>query len=67
MIVIFFFILFPSGKLPAQMWRQKSKGLVMNKLPSTRVFIAAEKWMLEVLELVALFFLKTETCNAENY
>ena len=36
--------LFPSGKLPLRMWWQLSlKSL--NKLPNTRVFIAAEKWM----------------------
>ena len=33
----------------------------LNKLPSTRIFIAAENGWLEVLELVALFFLKTIT------
>ena len=33
----------------------------LNKLPSTRIFIAAENGRLEVLELVALFFLKTIT------
>ena len=62
----------------------------LNKLPSTRAFSAAEKWIacqqallfgraqigelarglkngrLEVLELVALFLLKTETCDAKN-
>ena len=32
----------------------------LNKLPSKRTFNAAEKWT-EVLELMALFLLKTET------
>ena len=30
----------------------------LNKLTNTRVFVAAEKWIVEVLELVALFLLK---------
>jgi len=38
-------------------------------LLSTRVFIAAEKWigrMVEVLGLVALFLLKSGTCEANT-
>ena len=31
----------------------------LNKLPNTRVFVAAENGSVEVLELVALFLLKT--------
>ena len=31
----------------------------LNKLPTTRVFVAAENRSVEVLELVALFLLKT--------
>ena len=39
----------------------------LNKLPSKRAFSVAEKWtVIEVLELVASFLLKTETCNAKN-
>ena len=38
----------------------------LNKLPNTRVFIAAENGWLEVLELVALFLFKTGTCDAKN-
>ena len=37
-----------------------------NKLPNTRVFIAAENGWLGVLELVAIFLLKTETWDAKN-
>ena len=33
----------------------------LNKLPNTRVFVAAENGSVEVLELVALFLLKTGT------
>ena len=39
---------------------------ILNKLPTLRVFIAAENGWLEVLELVSLFFLKTGTCDAKN-
>ena len=44
-----------------------SKSKSVNKLPNTRVFIAAEKWMLEVLELVAFFLFKTGTCDVILY
>ena len=54
--------LFPRGKLPNVMASLKS----LNKLPNTRVFIAAENGWLEVLELVALFLFKTGTCDAKN-
>ena len=39
----------------------------MNKLANTRVFVAAENGSVEVLELVALFLLKTGTFGAENW
>ena len=38
----------------------------LNKLPNTRVFVAAENGSVEVLELVALFLLKTGTFGAYN-
>ena len=38
----------------------------LNKLPNTRVFVAAENGSVEVLELVALFLLETGTFGAEN-
>ena len=38
-----------------------------NKLANTRVFVAAENGSVEVLELVALFLLKTGTFGAENW
>ena len=39
----------------------------LNKLPNTRVFVAAENGSVEVLELVALILLKTETFGAKNW
>ena len=38
----------------------------MNKLPNIRVFVAAENGLVEILELVALFLLKTGTFSAKN-
>ena len=38
----------------------------LNKLPNTRVFIAAENGSVEELELVALFLLKTGIFVAKN-
>ena len=38
-----------------------------NKLPNTRVFVAAENGSVEVLELLALFLLKTGTVDAKNW
>ena len=39
----------------------------MNQLPKTRVFVAAENGSVEVLELVALFLLKTGTFSAKSW
>ena len=39
----------------------------MNQLPKTRVFVSAENGSVEVLELVALFLLKTGTFSAKNW
>ena len=39
----------------------------LNKLPSTRVFITAEKWMAISAEVGALFLLKTGTFGAKNW
>ena len=39
----------------------------LNKLPNTRVFVAAENGSVEVLELVAIFLLKTGTFSAKNW
>ena len=39
----------------------------LNKLPNTRVFVAAENGSVEVLELVALFLLKTGTFSAKKW
>ena len=38
----------------------------LNKLPSTKVFVVAENWSVEVLEMVAVFLLKTGTFGAKN-
>ena len=48
-IVIFSSFLTPSGKLPVKMWWANLKSL--NKLPSTGVFISAEKWMVRSTEV----------------
>ena len=39
----------------------------LHKLPNTRVFVAAENGLVEALELVALFHLKTGTFSAINW
>ena len=39
----------------------------LNKLPNTRVSVAAENGSVEVLELVAFFFRKTGTFDAKNW
>ena len=39
----------------------------LNKLPSTKVFVAAENGSVEVLGLVALFLLETGTFGAKNW
>ena len=39
----------------------------LNKLPKTRDFVAAENGSVEVLELVALFLLKTANFGAKNW
>ena len=40
---------------------------ILNKLPNTRVFVAAENGSVEVLELVALFLPETGTSGAKNW
>ena len=39
----------------------------LNRLPNTRVFVAAENGSVDVLELVTLFLLKTGTFGAKNW
>ena len=41
--------------------------LNLSKLPSTRVFVATENGSVEVLELVAIFLLKTGAFSAKNW
>ena len=51
--------------MPVRMWWQIFlKNL--NKLPNTRVLVAAENGSVEVVELVALFLLKTGTLGANK-
>ena len=40
---------------------------ILNKLPNTRVLVAAENGSVEVLELVALFLLEKETFGAKRF
>ena len=40
---------------------------ILNKLPNTRVFVAAENGSGEVLELVLLFLPETGTSGAKNW
>ena len=64
-IVLFFLYYYPQ-------W-QNARGNVManlsnlSKLPNARVFVAAENGSVEVLELVALFLLKTGIFSAKNW
>ena len=64
-IVLFFLFYHPQ-------W-QNARGNVManlsnlNKLPNTRVFVAAENGSVKVLELVAFSILKTGIFNAKNW
>ena len=39
----------------------------LNRLPNTRVFVAAENGSVDVLEWVTLFLLKTGTFGAKNW
>ena len=39
----------------------------LNKFPSNRVFITAEKWLARSTEVGALFLLKTGTFGAKNW
>ena len=65
MTIVSFFSLSPVAKGPCE---RDGKSLSnLNKLPNTRVFVAAENGSVEVLELVALFLLKTGTFSAKNW
>ena len=64
-IVILSSSLFPSGKLPGRANVMTSLKM-LNNIQVQKPFSATENGMLEALELVALFPLKTETCDAKN-
>ena len=65
MTIVLFFSLQLKAKCPrANVMANLSN---LNKLPNTRVFVAAENGSVEVLELVALFLLKTGTFSANNW
>ena len=60
------------GKLATWQWQKDPANVManlsnLNKLPNTGVFVAAENGSVEVLELVALFLLKTGTFSAKNW
>ena len=57
MTIVLFFSLSPVAKGPCECDDKSLSNL--NKLPNTRVFVAAENGSVEVLELVALFLHKT--------
>ena len=63
-IVIFSSSLSPSGKRPVRMWCQVEKLWINYQVQGLSVQL--KNGRLEVLELVALFLLKTETCDAKN-
>ena len=65
MTIILFFSLSPMAKCPSECVMGNLSYL--NKLPNTSVFVAAENRSVEVLELVALFLLKTGNFSAENW
>ena len=65
MTIVLFFSLYPMAKCPCECVMGNLSNL--NKLPNTRVFVAAENRSVEVLELVALFLLETGNFSAENW
>ena len=64
MTIVLFFQYPQWQNAPANMMTNLSN---LNQLPNTRVFVAAENGSVEVLELVALFLLKTGTFSAKNW
>ena len=58
------YFLHPSGKLPVRMWCQVWKPWINYQVQGLSVQL--KNGRLEVLELVALFLLKTETWDAKN-
>ena len=62
--IVLFFLLSPMVNARANVMANLSN---VTKLPNTRVFDAAENGSVKVLELVALFLLKTGTFSAKNW
>ena len=65
MTIVLLFSLSPIAKCPCECVMGNLSNL--NQLPNTSIFVAAENRSVEVLELVALFLLKTGTFSAENW
>ena len=63
LIMVLFFSLSPMANFPANVMANQTS---LNKL-YLRVFVAAENGSVEVLELVGIFHLKTETFGAKNW
>ena len=64
MTIVLFFSLSPMENARGNVMANLSN---LNKLRSTRVFVAAENGSVEVLELVPLFLLKTGPFSAKNW
>ena len=64
MTIVLFFSLSPMVNARENVMANLSN---VTKLPKLRVFDAAENGSVEVLELVALFLLKTGTFSAKNW
>ena len=62
--IVLFFSLSPMVNARANVMANLSN---VTKLPNTRVFDTAENGSVKVLELVALFLLKTGTFSAKNW
>ena len=65
-IVIFSSVIIFIPKLQTSRANVMSSLKTLNKLPSTRLSVQLKNGRLEVLELVALFLLKTETYEAKK-
>ena len=65
MTVSLFFLLSPITNCPCECDGKSNK--LVYKLPNTRVFVAAENRLVEVLKLVAFFLVKTGTSSAKDW
>ena len=64
MTIVLFFSLSPVANFSCECDGRFNK---LEKLPNARVFVAAQKGSVKVLELVALFLLKTVTFGAKTW